>query len=243
MGPCGLSGPRDRGLKSRAAKAGAGGRPQHADTGLGTRAWGREDRRLPGQPERGAATGEDGPAALTCDDDLIPVQQELPGLPVPQLDGLRPLPGQLQQGAKAFRLLRGRRGREPHVVSVSAAQGTPAEPGGPGQGWGAVSPRPCPGGTSALRPLCSGRGSAEGRAPQGKGPPPTWRLRSGLCSSDRHTYGPGPSSPRFPWLPWAYGDRQGGRGHSTGAASSWGASRLLGRSLTVPHAHGRSRPL
>ena len=81
--------------------------------------------------QRGTRTREVGRsprglAALTCYDDFIPVQQKLPGLSVPQVDGLRSPPGQLQQGAKAFGLLHNRKGKKAsHVVSVSAAEWTP----------------------------------------------------------------------------------------------------------------------
>lgn len=62
---------------------------------------------VPRLPEQASAGGKNRTScsALTCDDDLVPVQQECPGLPLPQLYGLRPLPGQLQQAAEAFWLL------------------------------------------------------------------------------------------------------------------------------------------
>lgn len=50
-----------------------------------------------------------GAAALTCYDDFVAVQQELPSLSIPQLDGLCPVPRQLQQRPKAFWLLRDRK--------------------------------------------------------------------------------------------------------------------------------------
>lgn len=52
-----------------------------------------------------------GPAALTCYDDFVAVQQELPSLSIPQLDGLCPSPRQLQQRPKAFWLLHDRKGK------------------------------------------------------------------------------------------------------------------------------------
>lgn len=99
------------------------GRSQEADRGLGMPEWGRD--RTDGfwaSPQhhttraRGPAAGARSPrglAALTCYDDFIAVQQKLPGLSVPQLDGLRSPPRQLQHGAKALWLLHHRKGRKP----------------------------------------------------------------------------------------------------------------------------------
>ena len=67
------------------------------------------------------ADGEDGEEemppvglapSLTCHDDFIPVQQELPGLAIPQLYGPCALPRQLQHAAEALWLLHSKKGNK-----------------------------------------------------------------------------------------------------------------------------------
>lgn len=49
---------------------------------------------------------------LTCHDDFIPIQQELPGVAVPQLYSPCALPRQLQHAAEALWLLHSKKGKK-----------------------------------------------------------------------------------------------------------------------------------
>lgn len=84
----------DSDLKSPTAEAGEGPSKQ-SEQPWESRSEAEEDRRLHG---RGKAAGS---AALTCYDDFVAIQQELPSLSIPQLDSPRSSPRQLQQRPKA----------------------------------------------------------------------------------------------------------------------------------------------
>lgn len=96
-------------LKPPTAKAGEGPSEQ-SEQPWECQSEAKEDRQPHSRGDSTQARRQSrGAAALTCYDDFVAVQQELPSLSIPQLDGLCPVPRQLQQRPKAFWLLRDRK--------------------------------------------------------------------------------------------------------------------------------------